>query len=153
MTPWKETQRFADKTILLIVAIPLLASFFIAYRYNSSTSFIIVAITLALIVLLILLLKLEVRIDAKGIYFKYFPFHTTERHIPWENVSSWKIAKVNALKDYGGIGIRYTSKKKGFIINSKFGLEIEQTDERIIVLSISQQEAAEAALRYFSPQS
>lgn len=152
MEKWKETQRFADKAILLIVAIPILLSFFIAYYYQSTTSFLIVLGGMAFTAILIGVLKLDVRINEEGIHFKYFPFHTTERLIPWKEVKEWKLLKVDAIKDFGGIGIRYSLKKKGFIINSKFGLEVKKTDNRILVISITNGAKAEEALQYFQPK-
>jgi hypothetical protein len=150
MEAWKETQKFADRTVLLIVvAIPILLSFFVAFYYQSMGSLIIVLSCLALMILLMVILKLEVRIDEKGIHFKFFPFHTTERLIPWEEVKEWKLRDVNALMDFAGIGIRYTGNKKGFIINSRSGLEITKTDKRIIVISITDKAGAEEAIRNF----
>lgn len=149
MLPWKETQRFADRAIIVILGIPILASFLIGIYYQSSTSLLIVVGSLVFVGLLMASLKLEVRVDEHGIYFKYFPFHLSEQHIPWEKIRVWRIIKVNAIKDFGGMGIKYTSKKKGFIINSNFGLEIEQTNNRIIVISITDKAKAEAALQHY----
>lgn len=151
MQPWKEKQRFSDNMVTLIILIPLLASLYIAYRHNSSTSLIIVISCFALVFLLIAVMKLEVIIDDQGVSYKYFPFHSTLRTVPWAQIQRYELIPVNAIKDFGGLGIRYNSKKKGYIINSKYGLELEQRDGKIVVISITDQEKAAAALRYFSP--
>ncbi|PHN04006.1 hypothetical protein [Flavilitoribacter nigricans] len=149
MGEWKETQLFMNRMLSLILGVPLIAAFFIAIFYKNSPGLTIVIGSLVFVVLLMGSLKMTVRINRQGVFFKYVPFHFSEQFIPWEKISEWELINVNALMDFGGIGIRYSRTKKGFIINSKSGLEIRKTDKRIIVLSVNDTQGAEAVLRGF----
>lgn len=151
MTHWEEKLRFSEKIVILLIVIPLLVSLYLGYRYDNTTMYIIVLICFALVFVLISSLRLKVRVDEKGIAYRYFPFHTSMRLISWKDIQDCKVIKVNALMDFGGIGLRYTFKKTGYIINSKFGIEIKKWDNTIAVISVSRKAEAEAALQQFKP--
>lgn len=150
MEEWKETQLLMNRILTLTLGVPVIAAFFIAIFYKNSPGLTIVIGSLVFVVLLMGSLKMTVRVNRQGIFFKYIPFHFSEQFIPWEKIHEWELIKVNAITDFGGIGIRYSRTKKGFIINSKAGLEIRKTDKRIIVLSINDTQGAEAALQGFA---
>jgi hypothetical protein len=146
---FEEEQKFADKAIMLLVLIPLLI--FMAIGFTTGDLLVpgIIMLCLVLVSLLIYFLKLNVRIDEKGVHYRYFPFHTTYRLQPWSDIRQYRVMKVNAITDFGGIGLRYKSKTVGYIINSKFGIEMERNNGRFIVVSLTRKEEAEAAMQYF----
>lgn len=151
MDHWQEKQRAIDPMPLVLIAIPMLVFLLLAFLYNSTdpTAFIIVFICFFVTLILLLALQLHVSIDQNGIAYPYFPFHFSPQSITWEDVRECRIVRVQAFSEYGGLGIRYASRKKGYIIHSKHGLEIYKKDNRIIVVSITQKEAAEKALKFF----
>jgi hypothetical protein len=87
---------------------------------------------LLLVFLLIknMVLRLELRDD--GIYYKYSPIHRKWRMLPYTNINKAYIRKYNALKEYGGYGIRLGLKEKGRALNVRgnIGLQLEFNDKK-----------------------
>ena len=44
---------------------------------------------------------------------------------------------MSAIRDFGGIGLRFTLRKKGLIIGSGPALEIKQQNGKVLVMNIS----------------
>ena len=62
--------------------------------------------------------KLTTRIDEKGVYYKFFPFHFSLKLISWNEISKAYIRTYNPISDYGGWGLKGGwSKSKGKALN------------------------------------
>jgi len=87
---------------------------------------------LLLVFLLIknMLLRVEIRDD--GIYYKYSPIHRKWRTIPYSKIKRAYIRKYNALKEYGGYGVRLGLGAKGRALNVRgnMGLQLEFNDNK-----------------------
>lgn len=73
-------------------------------------------------------LKLKTRIDEKGIYYQYFPFHFSFKFIEWEHLSKCYIKNYNAISEFGGWGIKFSFRKlkgKSFTTKGNIGLQLE----------------------------
>lgn len=56
--------------------------------------------------LLIYKSKLTIKVTSEGFYFRYFPFHIRYRKIDFSTIENEELKEFNALKEYGGWGIR-----------------------------------------------
>jgi hypothetical protein len=99
--------------------------------------------TFILIYSIILSMKLKFRIDEKGIYYRFIPFHFSDRFLSWNEISKAYIRKYNAIYEYGGWGLRMVFfRKKGRAINvsGNIGLQLELKNGKKILIG-TQKEA------------
>ncbi len=114
MKPFKETQRFDQwwiKLILITVVIVTFVPLFFLFKENDAASndafipvLIAVLVTVVSIVLLYLF-RLETMIDAKGIHYQFFPFG--KKSLTWQEISECYVREYSPLKEFGGWGIRW----------------------------------------------
>lgn len=87
--------------------------------------------------------KLKTRIDEKGIYYQYLPFHFSYRFIPWEAISKCYVRNYNAIFEYGGWGMKFSfrkSKGKSFTVKGSNGLQLELMDGKKILIGTQKKE-------------
>ena len=63
-------------------------------------------VILAIVGLFIFSIKLKITIDPKGITYQYPPFRNKPTTLPWENIETVELLKINPLKEFGGWGLR-----------------------------------------------
>ena len=89
---------------------------------------------------------LYIAVTDKDIRIKFFPMKT--KIIPFEEIVSSGIRKYDALKEYGGWGVRYCGKlKKAYIVDGKYGIELHLRDGQSLLLSTGHPEAFAKALQ------
>jgi hypothetical protein len=93
-------------------------------------------VVLALVGLLIFAFKLTVIIDNQGISFKYPPIYNKSKCIPWDQIKSIEVMKINPLKEFGGWGIRYGRLGASFTTRGRHILHIKKTEGKPINLTI-----------------
>ena len=85
----------------------------------------------------------EVRMD--GIYIRFFPFHLSYKKIAFQDLQSFEVRTYNALREYGGWGIRYGPQGKAYNVGGNRGVQLVLTDgKRILIGSQRPEELAEA---------
>jgi hypothetical protein len=106
------------------------------------------ALTL-LIVILFLLLRLETRITKDGIYVRYYPFHLSFKHYPWDSLIKSYVRQYSPIMEYGGWGLRYGMFGKGtaFNVSGNKGLQLEFTDHKKILIGTRKPEEISETLR------
>ncbi|MDD3722165.1 MAG: hypothetical protein PHW92_06735 [Lutibacter sp.] len=88
-------------------------------------------LVLLLVFVLFYFFKLKTRIDEKGIYYQYFPFHFSYRYLPWNSISKCYVRKYNAIFEYGGWGLKFSFRKrngKSFTVKGNIGLQLLLTN-------------------------
>lgn len=83
-------------------------------------------------------LKTEVKED--GLYISYFPFIPRKRKIPPEMIASAEPKHYNALRDYGGWGLRYGIGGKAYNISGNEGVMIRLVDGEHFLLGTKNSE-------------
>lgn len=153
---YEDHQKFGDKGVIGIVIAALIPVLAIVVYLVSRVGDPWLPLGLVFLGLIfsfgvIAFLRLSVKVDQAGVHFKYVPFHFSEQLIPWSDIQEIKVTSVNAIGDFGGVGIRYrfTPKKKGFIMNSGPAIEVLKNDGRVIVVTISNPEKAQQAIAAF----
>ncbi len=90
--------------------------------------------------ILIFSIKLHVTVNAEGITYKYPPFHIKPKQMPWANIESAELMKINPLKEFGGWGLRYGKLGTAYTTRGKYILHIKMHSGKPINLTIAQPE-------------
>ena len=86
--------------------------------------------------ILIFSIKLHVTVNAEGITYKYPPFHNKPKQIPWANIESAELMKINPLKEFGGWGLRYGKLGTAYTTRGKYILHIKMRQGKPINVTI-----------------
>ena len=100
-----------------------------------------------LILLLVFSSKLNVEINKEEIHYRWFPFHFKTQHILWKNVLSAEVRKYNALREYGGWGIKgWTAQNRAYNVDGNIGLQLVLRNGKRVLIGTKQSEKLEALL-------
>ena len=100
-----------------------------------------------LILLLVFSSKLNVEIYKEEIHYRWFPFHFKTQHILWKNVLSAEVRKYNALREYGGWGIKgWTAQNRAYNVDGNIGLQLVLLNGKRVLIGTKQSEKLEALL-------
>jgi hypothetical protein len=96
----------------------------------------------AAIILLFRSFRLETKIDASGVWYRFFPLQVRMGCVVWADISKAYIRKYNPILDYGGWGIRFGlgGKGKAYNISGKIGLQLELKTGKKILFGTQQPE-------------
>jgi hypothetical protein len=92
------------------------------------------------VALLLYVIKLKVNINTEGISFQFPPFHNKPNLLPWRNIKSIELMRINPLKEFGGWGLRYGKLGTAYTTRGRYILHIEKTEGQAINLTIAQPE-------------
>lgn len=127
-----EEQRFTQWWIYTILLLPIPISLIKTNLSTKNTeltdSLVFSFITLLLVIVLFFMLKLKTRIDEKGIQYRFFPFHFSNKLITWNEIENVNVRKYNAITEYGGWGLKggvLWNKNKGVAYNVKGNMGIQ----------------------------
>ncbi len=73
-------------------------------------------------------------IKTDGIYVKFFPFHMSFRHYPWDQIHKSYVRKYNPILEYGGWGLRGLGKNRALNVSGNQGLQLElEGNKRLLI--------------------
>lgn len=152
ITLFEERQRITQWWVYALVILPLLPTLVIlgaTGHLSSPRDITIITLVFAATTLLIPLIHLDTKIDQHAIRVRLFPFHLRQRIYPWEQIQSAAIRKYSPLGEFGGWGLRYGGKSKGWAYNIKGdrGLQIVLNDGKRILIGTSDPDAMERAIQ------
>ena len=104
-----ETQRFSQRWRWLLAALTLLAlgsSGIAMLKAPSWPALLIMAVVLLPLLAGLWLMRLEVRVDAAGIHYRYLPLLWRWRYWPWTDFQKVFPRTYSPLGEYGGWGIK-----------------------------------------------
>lgn len=96
--------------------------------------------------------KLKTRIDEKGIYYQYLPFHFSYRFIPWDAIFKCYVRNYNAIFEYGGWGLKFSFRKsrgKSFTVKGNIGLQIELLNGKKIIIGTQKKEEIQRTIETY----
>lgn len=96
-----------------------------------------------LVFTLFIFFKLKTRIDEKGVYYQYLPFHFSYRFLPWNSISKCYVRNYDAIFEYGGWGLKFSfrkSKGKSFTVKGDVGLQLELRNGKKILIGTQKKE-------------
>jgi len=161
MKVFKEKQGFTQLWIIVLITVSTLVPLFIIgneyLKADTKVSSFEVYLTIGLTIFvasLIFLFKLSTRIDEKGIYYQFFPFHLRLKTIPWTSIEKAHVRKYNAISEYGGWGLRggfFWKKSKGKAINvsGNVGIQLELKNGKKLLIGTNQEEQAKQVLQHY----
>ncbi len=106
-----------------------------------------VAIEIALLLMMLFIwrMELEVRMDAAGIHYKFWPFFGW-RHRIWAELESVEVRQYKPLLEYGGWGLRLGTKGWAYNIAGNQGIQLVLQNGDRLLLGTQKPEEAEAAI-------
>ena len=139
---FREVQRFAQWWIWLIVIIAAgFAWFTVIVQLFMGDSFgeylfrdIMVLVIWVLVGILLPLLFvfaclfIEVRQDA--LYYRFVPFHRSFRRIDYVDIESCEARTYRPIREYGGWGLRWSSRGRAYNVKGDRGVQLVFTDGR-----------------------
>ncbi|MBS1585367.1 MAG: hypothetical protein JSS82_07440 [Bacteroidetes bacterium] len=128
MYSFEETQRFRQWWIWAILALAVgIEVYLFVSRVNTDHHgfWIVKLLILVLVIALMLFIRLETKVDATGVYYKFFPVHLGFKKIDWEEVAEAYVRQYSPIGEYGGWGIRLSFKRgKAYNIAGNKGLQL-----------------------------
>ena len=89
------------------------------------------------VTIILLVLKLTVVIDSRIFKYRLFPFHFGYKEIEWKEIEMVEISKIDALSDFMGWGLRYSTKYGwGYIFNSNDAILLTLKNGKKLVFTI-----------------
>ena len=164
MKVFKETQRFTQSWLLIVVGGVTVFGFYTIFKEyykvkdtasnDELFSLAFPVIILILVVLLFIFIKLETKIDETGIYYQFFPFHLRLKKISWNELEDIQVRKYNPVMEYGGWGIRGLSRKgrrgMAFNISGNMGIQLILKDGGRLLLGTKIPEKAKETINNYS---
>ena len=80
------------------------------------------------------MVRLETKIENKKLTIKFWPFHFKPVIFRIIDIKKAEAITYNAIKDYGGWGIRYGVKGKAYNLNGNKGVLLTFKDNQIILI-------------------
>jgi hypothetical protein len=96
------------------------------------------------VVLFFLLTRMDTVLDDSGLTVRLAPFRT--RRIEFREISSIEAREYNALREYGGWGIRYGRKGMAYNVSGNKGVQLHLCDGRVILIGSQRAEQLAALL-------
>lgn len=96
--------------------------------------------------------KLKTRIDEKGVYYQYLPFHFTYRFLPWDAIAKCYVRNYNAIFEYGGWGLKFSFTKrrgKSFTVKGAIGLQLELLNGKKILIGTQKKEEIQRTIETY----
>ncbi|GAA4376011.1 hypothetical protein GCM10023186_09410 [Hymenobacter koreensis] len=90
--------------------------------------------TALFIAFLLLTLRLEIRLDETGVHYRLAPLHRSWRHKAWAEISRVQVRSYDPLGEYGGWGLKGTSRNRALNIAGSEGLQLELRDGTRLLL-------------------
>ncbi len=139
-------------TILMVVGI-ILNEFLKENTTMSITEFISVTVLVIFFTTLIFFFKLKTRIDEKGIYYQFFPFHLSLKLISWSEISKATVRNYDPISEYGGWGLkgRFRGKSgKARNIRGDIGIQLELKNGKKLLIGTQKEDEVKRVLQTYS---
>ena len=111
----------------------------------SNAGLIIISIVILLVTVLFFILRLDTKIDAKGIYLRFFPFRTSFKFFAWDTINNAEIRQYKPMLEYGGWGIRYGN-GKALNVSGNMGLQLIFKNKNRLLIGTNKPDELEKAI-------
>jgi hypothetical protein len=115
---------------------------------ESDTGLVVIFVINLLLTLFLLNIRLTTIIKQDGIHVRFFPFHLSFRHYPWDMIGKSYVRKYSPVGEYGGWGYRLGlfGKGKAYNISGNKGLQLEFTNKKRLLIGTRKPDELTAAL-------
>jgi hypothetical protein len=90
--------------------------------------------------------KMDLVFNEEGIKIKLFTFNHSFQSIAWDEIDSFSFDKLNPT-EYGGYGLRYTGRAKGYIVEGRNVLKLKLKNGSNFHLSIKYKDKVSDCLK------
>ncbi|GGH00726.1 hypothetical protein GCM10011416_19240 [Polaribacter pacificus] len=163
MKVFKEEQRFSQSWLIALIIISTIVPLIIVIKkyldknISVETSEFIGTIGLMLaLTSFIFFCKLKTRIDEKGVYYQFVPFHFSLKLISWNQIQTAQIRKYDAITEYGGWGLKSValwnrSRGKSITVSGNIGIQLVLKDgKKILIGTQNEQDARRVLTQYIN---
>ncbi|MCG3167510.1 MAG: hypothetical protein POELPBGB_03302 [Bacteroidia bacterium] len=161
MKPFTETQRFNQWWLwLIVIAVTGLYVYVLYQQLYLGEAFgnnpasnemlpVFSAVPLLLIVFFVVL-RLDTKIDADGVYYRFFPFQINYKLIKWNEIDKAYVRQYKPIIEYGGWGIRGWGKDKARNVSGNMGLQLTfKNGDKLLIGTQKAEEAGNALNEFF----
>ena len=159
MKVFKEEQRFTQTWLIVLLAFSLIVPIVIIIKEIMTEDIIVsikqnIVIIFALIIAItpIFFFKLTTRIDEKGVYYQFFPFHFSLKLISWNEISKAYIRTYNPISDYGGWGLKggwSKSKGKALNVSGDIGMQLVLKNGKKLLIGTKKSDEIKQVLKTY----
>lgn len=76
------------------------------------------------IIILFRAFRLITKIDKFGIEFRFIPFQSKFKSIPWSEIERYEVRKYKPILEFGGWGIKYGFNNRAYNVSGNMGLQL-----------------------------
>ncbi|MCH6201071.1 hypothetical protein MMU07_15905 [Aquiflexum sp. LQ15W] len=135
-----ETQSFRGSIIMfgmIMLEIPTLVLLIVLWQKgklgeDGLPAVLFVGAIIVVTFLFLMSIKLELRMDDKSISFRNPPLKNKWQKIPFNEIDSIQVKKMDGLLEYGGIGVRYSRSVKAYIFFSDHVVEVKLPKKKLV---------------------
>jgi hypothetical protein len=112
----------------------------------------VILLFLLLIPAFVFIMKLESRLHATGVEFRFFPLQRKWKKFPWAEVERAWVRKYRPISEYGGWGIRGLpgANSRAYSMSGDYGIQLLFKNGKSILLGTQNALEAEQALQHLS---
>jgi hypothetical protein len=158
---YEEQQQFRQSwlwTLVIVTNAAALIGVVIALESTtwqvSCAEFLPILLMVVIIIAVWLLLwtaRLETRVTAEGLRFRFRPFHRREHEIRWGDVEKMSLRTYRPIIEYGGWGIRYGLRGRAYNVSGNIGLQIVLKDGKKVLFGTQESDRLAMVLRSMFP--
>lgn len=100
------------------------------------------------ILLFFVVAKMQLEVNDRGLFLRFFPFHSKTRQISLDDVESISAVEYRALLEYGGYGIRRSRRATLYGVRGIEGVRIDYSNGCHVMLGTQHPDALFQALRH-----
>ena len=105
----------------------------------------------ALLIVLFLLLRLDTKVDAEGVHYRFFPFQINYKLKKWDEIENAYVRQYKPIYEYGGWGIRGWGKDKARNVSGNMGLQLDLKNGDKLLIGTQKGEEMEKAVEGYFP--
>ena len=165
MKTFTETQRFTQWWLwLLIIGISglhvygLYQQFYLGKPFGdnpaSNELLLVFSCIPALLILFFAVLRLDTKVDAEGVHYRFFPFQIKYKLKRWDELEKAYVREYKPIYEYGGWGIRGWGKNKARNVSGNMGLQLEMKNgDRLLLGTQKGEEMKKVVTLFFGTKS
>ncbi|SDM84040.1 hypothetical protein SAMN04487949_2765 [Halogranum gelatinilyticum] len=123
---FREVQRFRQPWLWAFLILVLLPTAIVGGPFG--------ALVGGAVALFVWSLRLTTEVREDALYVRFFPFHVSEKRIPWSDVAAAEAVRYRPLRDYGGWGIRFAKGRLAYNVRGSEGVRLTRPGERELLV-------------------
>ena len=139
--------------ILAVIVVVVGTAYYATKEAEENTALIVSIISLLIAIPLVFALaytRLVTRIDEEGISAAFKPFAFTRKHYSWSEVEKCYVRELDAVREYGGWGIRgLGSKNKAYHIYGPKGIQLKTKAGEDFLVGTQRPKAAQKIINLY----